>query len=157
MKNHLHDRARELVTLSSVEGLTQNESAWLQAHLAECGDCARYAEASSMARSSLRALSFKVDPSLVAVTQMRTRLRARELHEREQKLMPIWISCVVALLVAVVTTPCLWQVFAWIGGRVSIAPTLWRAGFIAFWFFPGILGLIVALMIRGAGSKAAAE
>ncbi len=157
MKNQTHDRARDLITASSVEGLTAAESNWLQNHLADCRECSQYAKAASMARETLHAISFTVDPALVATTQMRVQLRARELRDREQRLIPVWISCIVALLVAVVTTPYLWEACAWVGGRANVAPALWQTGFVLCWFFPGLLALLVTLMVRGAGSKTAAE
>ena len=157
MKNQTHDRARDLITASSVEGLTAAESSWLQNHLVDCRDCSRYAQAASTAREALHSISFKVDPALIATTQMRVQLRARELREREQQLIPVWISCIVALVVAAVTTPYLWQACAWVGGRASLAPAFWQAGFVAFWLFPGMLALVVVLMIRGSGSRTAAE
>ncbi len=149
MKEETHDRAHELVTRSSVEGLTEAESVWLQAHLAGCGDCAQYAEAAAGARQALRSVPFQVSPGLVALTQMRTRMRARELREREQRLLPVWIACIAALAVGAVSTPYLWEGFAWAGARFDLPMAVTGTGFAAFWFMPAVLAAAVMLMARG--------
>lgn len=157
MKKQIHERARELVTLSSVEGISEADSMWLQKHMAECEECTQYAKSAAMARDVLHSISFKVDTGLVAATQMRTRMRAQELREREQKLIPIWISCVVALVVAAVSAPYLWQGFEWIGASAHWPSSVWQTGFVLFWVTPAVLAFALVLMVKGSGSGMRAE
>lgn len=157
MKTELHDRARDMVAASSVEGLTPAETAWLEDHLSACADCSQYAQAAAMARQALHSLSFRVNPALVVATQARVRLRARELREREHRLLPVWISCIVAMAVGVVSTPYLWEAFAWLGGMAQLPPPVWQTGFALFWFAPAVLAAILLLMFRGHGLETTAD
>lgn len=73
-------------------------------------------------------------------------MRARELHQRDQRLVPLWISCLVAAVLAGVSTPYLWNAFAWLG-RVTEMPTLvWQAGFALYWFAPAVLIAVILAM-----------
>jgi predicted anti-sigma-YlaC factor YlaD len=157
MRNDIHDRARDLVTASSVEGLTPAETAWLHDHLASCSDCRQYSDAMALSRQALHSLSFRVNPSLIAATQARVHMRARELRERDQRLIPVLISCVLALAVCAVSMPLLWQTFAWIGNVVHLPSLVWQTGFALTWFVPAVLATIILLMLKEHRSETTAD
>ncbi len=148
MKTNTHDRARDLITASHIEGISPSDTAWLPDHLASCAECANYAEASTLSRHALRSVSFRVTPGLVAATQARVRMRAVELRRRDQRLIPVLISCAVAFAIGIVTTPLLWQTFAWIGSTVHLPAILWQTGFVLTWFAPAVLATVLLLMLR---------
>ncbi len=157
MNTKPHDRAHALIAASSVEGVTPPDASWLQDHLVACTECARYAEASTLSRQALHSLSFRVSPALVAATQARVRMRAEELRERDQRLIPVVISCVLAFAIGVMTTPLMWQAFAWIGGVIHLPALLWQTGFVLTWFAPAILATVLLLMFRGHRPETAAD
>lgn len=157
MTNRSHDRARDLITLSFVEGLTPAEENWLQEHLGGCAECAEFAEGAGATRSALRSLSFRTNPALSAVTQALVSQRAQELRERDHRVMPVLVACVVAIAVAAVSTPFVWDGFAALSGRFELSSVAWRAVFAIVWFAPAVLAGVGLLMFRGAIPRSAAE
>ena len=157
MKTNTHDRARDLIAASPIEGISPSDTAWLQDHLAACAECANYAEASTLSRQVLHSVSFRVPPALVATTQARVRMRAVELRRRDQRLIPVLISCVLAFAIGIVTTPLLWQTFAWIGNAVRVPAILWQTGFILTWFAPAVLAAVLLLMLSERRPDAVAD
>ncbi len=157
MKGNAHDHARDLIAASAIEGVSPSDATWLQDHLATCTECAKYADASTLSRQVLHSVSLRVRPSLVAATQARVRVRARELRKRDQRLIPVLISCALVFAIGVVTTPLLWQAFAWIGSAVNLPAILWQAGFMVTWFAPAVLAIVLVLALRDRRSESAAE
>ena len=74
MNENLHERARQLLAESIVEGLVPADEAWLREHLAACADCAKVniwlGCTERTARSALRA-------RILAGTELPSRMRAR--------------------------------------------------------------------------------
>ncbi len=157
MKTDVHARARDLISASAVEGIAPADSAWLEAHPATCPDCARYAESVAFVRQALHSVAFTVNPELVRATQARVRLRARELREREHRLVPVWISCAVALAIAALSTPYLWGAFAWAGEKTRMSPMTWQGFFAVLWFAPALLAAILFLMFKRTGPETPAD
>ena len=60
-----HERAIDLITRQGVEEIAVTDSAWLEAHLATCSDCAEYAEACENTGRLLRAVAVTASPALV--------------------------------------------------------------------------------------------
>src|SRR5271170_443326 len=78
-----HERALDLIMRRGTEEIATPEMAWLNSHLGECGECARYADDFDNTGRMLLAVAVTASPSLVQATQ--TRVRARALHMQEQR------------------------------------------------------------------------
>jgi len=79
MSEELHARAERLLAQERVEGISASEQEWLRRHLGECAACTARADATEEAIRALRGLSASMPRTLASRTQMRVRLRARQL------------------------------------------------------------------------------
>ncbi len=141
MRGDVHERARQLMA----GGSTDN---WLESHVRECAECGRYREQIESVVRALRSVSAMPSPGLVSATQLRVRLRARELRDREARLRPLWIACTVAILLSFVTTPYLWMGFSWAAHSLGLPDLLWQTGFVMAWAMPAILVASLAIAWR---------
>jgi uncharacterized membrane protein YqjE len=136
MNPDVHKRAQEMIAVALVEGLPASEQAWLDEHLNACAACAQSATAARRAIEALRWVAVSADPALVASTQQRVRLRALELAEREERWLPVAVSCGLATMVSLVTLTYLWQGLAWLGEFWGLPALAWQAGCVSVWFLP---------------------
>ena len=146
MNSDVHQRAQELIAAALVEGLPASEQAWLDEHLEGCAACAQSAAATRRAIEGLRWVAVNADPALVQATQQRVRLRTRELAERQQRWLPLAVSCGLAALLSLVTLTYLWQGFAWLGEQWGLPALAWQAGFVSAWFLPTSLAAVALWM-----------
>lgn len=141
-----HDKARELIALG--DGVSQNEQAWLRAHLAGCEACREYGDRVSGMLRALRSTPVTADARLVRATQMRVRFHANRLRETRQRMWLVGLSCLGVGLSATLTAPLAWRLFAWLGAELGVSDVVWQAGFACFWVLP-VLVVSVLLMARG--------
>ncbi len=142
-----HDRARDLALLSDVEGLSNNDSVWLEAHLADCIDCAAFAEELQLTARTLRNMPVTASASLVIDTQARVRARAAELREHEAKVFLIAISFSLGLLWSAGSAFVGWKLSAWLAERIHVAQWAVATGLVVFWLAPAI-AMALAFMIQ---------
>jgi anti-sigma factor RsiW len=143
MMRDVHDEARELIVLG--EGLPDARRAWLRTHLDECDACRHYAEAANGVVRALRSLPLAADSGLVRATQMRVRMRARELQQRRERLVLVGLSCVLVVISSAITTPLIWQGFEWLGRWTQVPGPVWQVGFVLFWIAPTIAASLLFL------------
>jgi len=146
MNPDVHQRAQGLIAAALVEGLPASEQAWLDEHLPGCPACAQSAAATRRAIEALRWVAVSADPALVQATQQRVRMRTQELAERQERWLPLAVSCGLATLVSLVTLTYLWQGFAWLGEQWSLPALTWQAGFVSAWFLPTSLAAVALWM-----------
>jgi len=141
----IHERARRLIDARLVEGISSAEGAWLEAHLAECAECGARARSTEHALQFLGALAVKIDPAVVAATQARVQLRARELQEKQARMRTLWIVGGLSWVCGAITAPLLWEVIAWVGRRFELSQAVWVATFAICWVAPAsVVGGIIA-------------
>jgi anti-sigma factor RsiW len=126
----------------------------LEDHLTACENCAEESASMIELARELRGTQSAVTATnhLVRSTQMRVRERALQLREREERLSPLWISCTIASMWALISIPFLWEGFAWLGGHGRVANVIWQSGFVVAWLMP--FGLAAALLLWLRGDKA---
>ncbi len=145
MNPEIHDRACRLIDTWQVEGISDAEREWLEAHLEDCAACQARSSANERALQVLRSNSVIVDLDLVSTTQARVRWRARELRENQARLRALWISCGLSWLLGTLTAPLLWEAIAWLGRRFDISSVVRITVFAFCWFAPAtIVGAVVA-------------
>ncbi len=149
MTEDLHERAVRMIFRDQVEGLGAGERAWLDAHLLVCPGCSDKAEALGRAVSSLRSLSVRVDPSLLAATRRRVRSRAAAIEEQRTRLAAVWMLTVFSVLWMAITGPLTWRAFEWIGGSLGWADGVWQSVFLLAWFLPAPAVSVALLALRG--------
>jgi len=143
MTRNAHDEAQELIALG--EGLSDAQQTWLRAHLDNCEACGRYAEAANRVVRALRLLPLAADSRLVRATQMRVRIRARDLRQRRERLLLVASSCALVAISSALTTPLVWQGFEWLGRWSQLPNPVWQVGFVLFWVAPTIAAGVLFL------------
>jgi anti-sigma factor RsiW len=138
MKDESHERAQKLLVAARVESLRAAEQAWLDSHLAACGDCRTYAESLERTLAALHSFHAPVNPALVDATRRRVQLRALELRRQEAGLRTLWVSCALSWLLGVASAPLLWWAFQWAGQRLDIPRVVWITAFGFWWLTPAV-------------------
>jgi hypothetical protein len=151
--NHMvneHERAQTLLMQQRVEGVSNEDSLWLESHLAGCEDCVQqaFALAEAMQQARSEALQITASAALVRSTQSRVRARARQLEWQRERMLPVWMAAAMALGWTVVSTPLLWEGFSWLGNLTHAPAILWQSGFIFSWLTPTALIGAAALSRR---------
>jgi hypothetical protein len=140
-----HERARDLVLQRDIEGVSAGDAVWLDSHLAECSECAVFAEDLQLATDSLRSMPVTASSSLVGATQARVRQHAAELRDREARLFLIGTSFCLGLLWSAGSMFIGWRLSAWLAERLHIAPWAIAAGLVIFWLAPAVVVAIAVL------------
>jgi hypothetical protein len=145
MREDIHERAVQLIDKMQVEGLAVEERDWLQGHLESCAQCQKQALETERVLRALRSAVPRFDVTLVMATQMRARMRAREIVENAARMRALWISCALSWVLGVVSAPLLWRGFEWIGHRMAISRAVWMTGFALSWVAPAaIVAAVIA-------------
>lgn len=145
MKEATHERAERLIDAELVEGIPAADRQWLEEHLEGCDRCRVRAEATARALQSLRSALLRVNPALVSATQLRVRLRARELREHQARMRALWISCALSWVLGAVTAPLLWWGVEWLGHHIALPQAVWFSVFLLLWIVPAVaVGAVMA-------------
>ena len=145
MTDDIHERAEHLIDKRQVEGLTAEERDCLEAHLEGCGPCRMQASQTERALQALRSAVPRFDATLVLTTQLRARVRARELSENAARMRALWFSCALSWVLGVVSAPLMWRGFEWLGHRLAISRAVWITGFALSWVAPAaVVGAVIA-------------
>jgi hypothetical protein len=153
MTEDIHERASKLIDKMQVEGLTAEERGWLETHLESCAQCQKQARETERVLRALRTAVPQFDVSLVLTTQMRARVRARELIENTARMRALWISCTLSWILGVVSAPLLWRGFEWLGYRWAISRPVWITGFALSWVAPAVVVAAVIAWRHARGSR----
>ena len=145
MKGEHHERAKLLLDISVVEGVSEAEQGWLSTHLEGCLGCAAYAESLSRTVAAMRSLPAALDPEVVEATRLRVRVRAHQLREHQSRMRALWVACGLSWLLGVVSAPLLWWGVQWIGERLAVPEPARVAAFLFTWMAPATV--IAALLV----------
>jgi predicted anti-sigma-YlaC factor YlaD len=148
MSEDLHKHARQLLAAARVEGISDAEQAWLEAHMQECAQCGQYASSLERTIGDVRSLAAPLDPALVRVTQFRVRLRAQELREQKSRMRGLWISCVLSWVLGALSAPLLWWGFRWVGRHMVLPDLAWQTAFVLWWVMPAAAAAAVLAGLR---------
>jgi hypothetical protein len=156
MTEDIHERALHLIDKTQVEGLTAEENGELEAHLESCAGCRQRARQTEFALRALRSAVPRFDVTLALRTQMRARIRGREMLENAARMRALWVSCALSWALGVVSAPLLWRGFAWMGQRWSLSRPVWITGFALSWVAPAVVAAAV-IAWRHAGRAVASN
>jgi len=145
MTHDVHEQARQWIALGGLDDLPEAQRAWLQTHLQACESCRDYAEGTDRVIRSVRSVPITAGPRLVRDTQMRVRLRVRQLHEERERMWLVGMSCFLVGVSTAITVPLLWRAFHWIGQWTEMSPPVWEAAFGLFAIAPALVGSVLLL------------
>jgi hypothetical protein len=147
MMNSDHERARELVLLRDVEGISSSDAVWLASHLERCAECSGFEEELALAERALRAEPVMASSSLVSATQARVRQRAAELRDQQARNFLIGISFCLGLLWSAGSAFVGLKLSGWLGDKIHVAPWIIASGFVVFWLAPAV-AIAVGLLVQ---------
>jgi anti-sigma factor RsiW len=136
-----------LLTAARVEGLSAEDSRWLNAHLSGCSFCAAEAAAWDKAIGSVRRFAHMAPAGAAGRASSAVRRRAEQLREQKERALPLWIAAVTSGVLAIVTTPYVWSLLFRFGQVFGVPDALGPVAFLMWWFLPATL-LGVAIMLR---------
>lgn len=144
-----HIRALELMSLPKGERreLPEEQSLWLEQHLADCPPCTEQMEQIELGLSQMRhdATRISARAGLVRHTQLRVRQRAYELNQQDELLQPLWVACFLALGWTAFSLPFLWEGFKWLGSSIGMPELVWQSTFVIAWLTPPSIGAAVSV------------
>jgi hypothetical protein len=152
MSEDFHSRAQQLFAQSLVEGLSSSDQSWLDAHLRECGDCARQISSTRELLHALRSVPITVPRDLAARTQMRVRLRAQQTAQSSTSNALLWIITAASWLLGLFSAPLVWRVFTWVGQQLNVPKLVLEFGFVLWWTVPALVAVAAVLYQRNGGS-----
>lgn len=155
MSEETHKKAEALIAAAHVEGISETDRAWLDAHLENCPPCAARSDSLARAVGALRLQTVSVSPAVVEATRLRMRIRAQQLREERSRMRALWISCALSWILGAASAPLLWRGFEWAGRYLDMPNIVWQAAFVMWWFVPAALvgGVIVWWRARASGEN----
>ena len=149
----LHKRARLLIDVEQVEGLSPGERRWLEDHLAACEACADWAASAEAVLRALKSISFALPPGLAASTSLRVREKAAELKQRRMRNLALIAGCTVSWVVGVASAPLVWKLFEWFGTTLALPRIVWELGFFCWWLVPAAFAALPILWARARAER----
>jgi len=139
MNGDMHERAQQLMAGRRIESVSADEQSWLATHLAECETCAILDSQMQAALSAFRAAHIDLPKNLAARTQLRVRLHAEEMNEREPGRKLLWAMVGLSWMLGIASAPLVWRGFEWLGGEFGLPKLVLISGMALWWLVPGLL------------------
>lgn len=153
MSENLHQRAQQLFSQSLIEGLAASDQQWLDAHLRDCGECAKEIASTSQLLQALRNVPVAVPRDLAVRTQMRIRLRAQESARKEGSGALLWIITAASWTLGILSAPLVWRVFTWVGAELNLPKPVLQMGFVLWWTVPALIAVGAVIYQRGVSAR----
>ena len=132
-----HARAQELLAQQLVEGIVDADRVWLDAHTAECAECAAHALSTEQSIRNLRSIAIALPPGLASRTQMRVYLRAQEMQPARG--WTLWFAFAICWIAGVASAPFVWRGFEWFGHFAGIPSMVLKLAFGLWWAVPAAI------------------
>ena len=143
-----HEKARFLLHRSLIEAISLEDRDWLDAHIGQCDECARYADLSARAVRALDWFALELDPAAALRVENVVRSRAAEMRSAEAHAKSLWISTVAAILLTITGSAVMWRLAAWLASQWNLPSRVWQIVFAAFWLLPSLLLALLPLFRR---------
>ena len=142
-----HERARFLLDRSLVEGISPEDRHWLDAHVGQCAECARYADLSARTVRALDWFALELDPAAALRVENVVRSRAEGMRSAEAHAKSLWIGTAVALLLTFTGSALTWRPLASLASQWNLPSREWQIVFAAFWLLPSLLLSLLPLLL----------
>jgi len=146
MNGRDHERALELVMRHGTEELAGMDEAWLQAHLAECPECAGFAGSFQQSGEWFRGGNIVATRNLVTTTQAQVRARALQLEEHRSRMVLIAIAFCLGMCTSAMSGWLWWKFGAWVAERAGLSLAIVQPGIFVAWMLPSVVIAIAMLL-----------
>ena len=153
MNENPHSRAQQLIAKQRIEGVSNDEQAWLIAHFADCEACSALQTQTAQALAAFRSTNIELPKNLAARTQLRVRMRAEELPAHNPGRLLLWAIAGVSWLLGLSSAPLVWRGFEWLGGELGLPRIVWQIGVALWWLVPGIVATGAVLLQKWARAE----
>jgi len=126
------ERARRAIDERWAEG---SDAAPVEAHLAECAECAEFARRTESAIQAARTVAVEVPRDLAFRTQFRVSLRAQEMRGNAWG-WGLWVSLALSWAVGIASAPLVWRALEWVGRNAGLPELGVRLAFGLWWAAP---------------------
>lgn len=126
MQNDLHERARELIDLACVAGVSRDDESWLRSHTADCSECRKYAETTARVIRGLGSFSFDTEPGLVMRVQEAITHAAEGVATRRRVRRRFLAGAAISALLTSIGSWATWEIGPFVGAQIHISPWLWK-------------------------------
>jgi hypothetical protein len=134
-----HEKARSLLPRSLAEGISPEDRQWLDAHVGQCAECARYAELSARAVRALDWFALELDPAAALRVENVVRSRADAMRAAEARAKTLWLGTGLAIFLTFTGSAVAWRSLSWLASQWNLPSRVWQVGFAAFWLLPSLL------------------
>jgi len=148
MRIENHEKARFLIDQSLVDGISAEDRHWLDAHVAECAECGRYADLAARAVRALDWFALELDPAAALRVENVVRSRAEAIRSAEAQAKNLWIGTAVAIFLTFTGSAVTWRALSWLASQWNLSSRVWQIVFVAFWFLPSLLLSFLPLFRR---------
>ena len=146
------DRVESLLFASSRDRgvATPDDQIWLATHLRDCVACSGKMEAATAAMEELHTFAAQnlASRNLVRNTQLQVRLRAAQMRQQEERMMPLWIGVSLVAVWAVGSLPMLWKGFEFMSQSFAWPAHVWQGAAVVAWLMPTGLLTSFAVSLR---------
>ena len=143
-----HERARFLLQRALVEPISLEDRRWLDAHVAQCAECVRYADLSARTVRALDWFAFELDPAAVVRVENVVRGRAEAMRSAESHAKSLRLGTAIAVFLTFAGSAVMWFPLASLAGQWNLPSREWQLVFAAFWFLPSLLLGLLPLFRR---------
>ncbi len=143
-----HEKARFLLHRSLIEGISLEDRHWLDAHVGQCAECARYADLSARAVRALDWFAIELDPAAALRIENVVRSRAEAMKSAESNAKRLWIGTAVAIFLTFTGSAVMWRPLAWLASQWNLPSGVWQIVFAAFWLLPSLVLALLPLFRR---------
>ena len=141
-----HEKARFLLHRALVEGISLDDRRWLDAHVRQCAECARYADLSARAVRALDCFALEFDPSAALRVENMVRSRAQEMRSAESHARSHLVGTGVAIFLTFTGSAVAWRAVAWLASQWNLPSRAWQIAFAAFWLLPSLVLALLPLL-----------
>jgi predicted anti-sigma-YlaC factor YlaD len=131
------ERTRRAIDAFWVDGV---DSGALDAHLADCVECAEFARRTESAIQAARTVSVQVPRDLAFRTQFRVSLRAQEMRSPQWG-WALWVSLALSWAVGIASAPLVWRALEWLGRNTGLPELGVRLAFGLWWAAPAAIAV----------------
>ena len=143
-----HEKARFLLDRSLVEGISPEDRLWLDAHVGQCAECARYGDLSARAVRALDWFALELDPAAALRVENVVRSRAEGMRSAESRAKSLWIGTAVAIFLTLAGSVVTWRPVALLASQWNLPSRVSQIVFVAFWLLPSLLLALLPLFRR---------